>query len=87
MRYGTSIKQAQAVLTDDESVIWEKEVFGEKTAEPLQHTIFFYSCILFGLRGHDEHYELECDQFTVDSNHRGRFITFTGRSTKLTKED
>jgi hypothetical protein len=25
------------------------------------------SCKLFGLRGHDEHYELECDQFTVGS--------------------
>jgi hypothetical protein len=30
------------------------------------------SCKLFGLWGHDEHYELECDQFT-------------GRSTKIYK--
>ena len=43
------------------------------------------SCKLFGLRGHDEHYELECDQFTVGSDHRGRFITFTGRSPKTYK--
>jgi hypothetical protein len=32
-----------------------------------------------------EHYELKCDQFTVGSDHRGRFITFTGRSTKTYK--
>ena len=43
------------------------------------------SCKLFGLRCHDEHYELKCDQFTVGSDHRGRFITFTGRSTKTYK--
>ena len=43
------------------------------------------SCKPFGLRDYDEHYELEYDQFPVDSDHRGRFIAFTGRSTKTYK--
>ena len=51
MGHGTSIKQAPAVLSDDESVIWEKEAFGDKTAESLQHTVFFLFLQTFWITG------------------------------------
>lgn len=83
--YGSKIKQAQPLLPDDESVIWEKGVFGDSNAEALQCTMFFYACKLFGLRGHDEHHGLECDQFLVGEDHRGKFIEFNGRANKTFK--
>lgn len=83
--YGSKIKQAQPLLPDDESVIWEKGVFGDCNAETLQCTIFFYACKLFGLRGHDEHHALDCDQFLVGEDHRGKFIEFHGRANKTFK--
>lgn len=44
--------------------------------------MFFYCCNLFGLSGHDEHHSLECNQFLLGEDNRGKFIEFTGRSTK-----
>ena len=47
--FGTKVKQAQPILPEDESKLWENGVFGDKTAETLQCTVFFYACKLFGL--------------------------------------
>ena len=50
---GTEIKQAPAVLPQDEEKIWDTGVFGLSSAESLQHTMYFYCCKLFGLRAYD----------------------------------
>lgn len=82
---GGKRKQADPILPEDEAVIWEKGIFGMNNAETLQYTVFFYCCKLFGLRGHDEHHSLECNQFLLGEDNRGKFIDFTGRSTKTFK--
>ena len=41
---GTEIKQAPAVLPQDEEKIWDTGVFGLSSAESLQHTMYFYCC-------------------------------------------
>ena len=82
---GTKVKQAEAIFPEEEENIWEKGIFGAKNAETLQCTVFFYSCKLFGLRGHDEHHDLMCDQFTVGEDCNGKFVEFTGRATKTYK--
>ena len=68
-------------------VIWEKNVFSDKSAESLQCTMFFYVCKLFGLRGQDEHRCLTCDQLTVGSDIHGKYVEFSGRSSKTYKGD
>ncbi|XP_062606633.1 uncharacterized protein LOC134268405 [Saccostrea cucullata] len=85
MGYGTKVKQAQAILPEDEEVLWEKGVFGNSNAEALQSTVFFYACKLFALRGHDEHHQLQCDQFSTGEDQGGTYVEFLGRSTKTYK--
>lgn len=48
---------------------------------------FFYKCILFGLRGRDEHHDLEtCNsQFETGIDDTGKFIQFVGRANKTLK--
>lgn len=87
MGLGTKVKQAQALLHEDEKVLWEKGVFGISTAEALQSTVFFYACKLFALMGHDEHHQLQCDQFAIEEDQGGKYmyVDFFGRSNKTYK--
>lgn len=80
------VKQAQAVLTEDEEVLWEKGVFGNSTAKALQSTVFFYACKLFALRGHDKHHQLQCDQFAIGEDQGGKSVEFFGRSNNTYKD-
>lgn len=48
--YGTAVKQADPISVEDEDKLWNLSVFGAKDSQTLQHTIFYYSCKLFGLR-------------------------------------
>lgn len=83
--FGCSLKQADPILPKDEETLWQKHVFGKESAEQLQHTVFFYACKVFGLRGYDEHHDLQCEQFTIGEDSAGRFIQFSGRATKTYK--
>eukprot|EP00105_Crassostrea_gigas_P007334 XP_011421538.1 PREDICTED: uncharacterized protein KIAA1958-like [Crassostrea gigas] len=80
-----SLKQADPILPKDEETLWQKHVFGKESAEQLQHTVFFYACKVFGVRGYDEHHDLQCEQFTIGEDSAGRFIQFSGRATKTYK--
>lgn len=82
---GTEIKQAPAVLPQDEEKIWNEGVFGLASAESLQHTMYFYCCKLFGQRAYDEHRGLERDQFEVGQDITGKYVHFIGRSNKTFK--
>lgn len=79
---GTKTKQADPVSNEDEEKLWEKGVFGMKNSKSLQYTVFFYACKLFGLRGRDEHRNLQCNQFEIGEDDGGRFIRFIGRGSK-----
>jgi hypothetical protein len=83
--FGTTVKQADPIMPDDEDKLWTDKVFGMDTAEQLQKTVFFYASKLFGLRGCDEHHDLKCEQFSIGEDNMGKFIQFVGRSTKTYK--
>ncbi|MCG7879380.1 MAG: DUF3504 domain-containing protein [Candidatus Thiodiazotropha taylori] len=84
--YGTTVKQADPLSLEDEEKLWNLSVFGAKDSETLQHTVFYYSCKLFGLRGTDEHRELQCNQFEIgDDAAAGKYVRFIGRSNKTYK--
>ncbi|XP_062598901.1 uncharacterized protein LOC134260347, partial [Saccostrea cucullata] len=82
---GTKVKQADPILPDDEEKIWTNGVFGSHSSQALQYTVFFYNCKIFGLRAFDEHRNLECSQFEIGQDEQGKFIRFTGRSSKTYK--
>ena len=81
---GTKLRQADPILPDDEK-IWAQGVFGSHSSQAVQYTVFFYNCKIFGLRAYDEHRNLECSQFEIGQDDRGKFVRFTGRSSKTYK--
>jgi hypothetical protein len=83
--FGTKVKQADPILTEDEEKIWEAQVFGMHSAQNLQYTVFFYNCKLFGLCAFDEHRSLECEQFEIGSDNHRKYVHFIGRSNKILK--
>ncbi|XP_062585825.1 uncharacterized protein LOC134247485 [Saccostrea cucullata] len=82
---GCEIRQADPIWPKDEEKLWQENVFGKENSEQLQHTMFFYSCKLFGLRACDEHHKLQCEQFSIGNDIHGQFIQFVGRASKTYK--
>ena len=65
---GAQKRQAQPFLKEQEQALWEKEIFSCDTAESLVNMIFWYNCKCFGLRGGDEHRNLEVDQYSLGTD-------------------
>lgn len=82
---GTQTRQADPVTEKDEEMLWDTGVFGSTDSQRLQYTVFYYSCKLFGLRGRDEHRNMQCEQFQIGEDSNGQYIRFTGRNTKTYK--
>ncbi|XP_060594565.1 uncharacterized protein LOC132748913 [Ruditapes philippinarum] len=82
---GANIKQADPVSAEQEELLWCTGKFGYENAESLLNAVFFYNCKLFGMRGRDEHYNLESDQFIISEDDGGKFIQFIGRDNKTFK--
>lgn len=59
--------EKKPVGDEDERLLWSKELLGDKTAESLLHTIYFYVGKLFGLRP-CEHRQLRLSNFVVEEN-------------------
>ncbi|CAC5365805.1 unnamed protein product [Mytilus coruscus] len=63
---GTKVRRADPVSDDDEEKLWANGVFSTTNSSTLQYTVFFYNCKLFGLRGRDEHRNLDHSQLKLD---------------------
>lgn len=46
---------------------------------------FFYNCKLFGLKGRDEHHDLDISQFEIGEDDTAKFMQFVGRANKTFK--
>ena len=82
---GTKIRRADPISDEDEEKLWANGVFGRSSSTTLQYTVFFYNCKLFGLRGRDEHRNLDCAQFEIGNDSTGKFLRFLGRNNKTFK--
>ena len=82
---GCKVKQAAPITRDDEAKLWDMNVFGKDNAEQLQQTIFLYASKLFGLRGCDEHHDLQSEQFKVGVDRNKKIIRFVRRATQTYK--
>ena len=79
---GCQKKQTQPITPQMEQVLWEKNIFSRQTGEGLTNVVFWYSCKMFGLRAADEHRQLEVSQFTIGTDHTGKYLRFLGRNCK-----
>ncbi|XP_062572726.1 uncharacterized protein LOC134234683 [Saccostrea cucullata] len=83
--YGSTVRQADPISRDQEERLWTSDVVGHESSETLLYGVFFYNCKLFGLRGRDEHHELDISQFEVGEDDIGKFIQFVERANKTFK--
>ena len=80
---GIETKQADVFSEAEEVEMWQKGVFGNCSSEVLQYTLYFYNCKLFGLRGREEHHDLQVNDFIIGNDSDGKvYIKYTSRSRK-----
>ena len=75
-------KQAEPLSSEQENELWNIGAFGMETAQAMLNTGYFYNCKLFGLRGVDEHRQLDSDQFLIGCDQNGKYIEVSGRTSK-----
>ena len=46
-------KEKEGITDDEERLLWSKDLLGDKTAQSLVYTIYFYIGKIFGLRACD----------------------------------
>lgn len=76
------MRQGIGTTRKQENQLWEKGVFSLTCGWGLTYALFWHNCKLFGLRGGDEHRSLTREQFTIGRDEMGRFLRFSGRSSK-----
>jgi hypothetical protein len=79
---GTTTRQDDHILSEQEHFLWRKGILGSSSAKSLQNTVFFYAGKVFGHCGWDEHRELKCQQFVLGSDVKGYIVNFVGRQSK-----
>ena len=79
---GSEIKRADAFTKQDEEICWQKRLFGSDCAESLLHTIYFYNCKLFHLRGCDEHRRITIHDISIGEDSNGKYVDFIGNTSK-----
>ncbi|XP_071123894.1 uncharacterized protein KIAA1958-like [Mytilus edulis] len=80
--HGINVKQADPISVEQEEILWDKSVFGNHSSESLLHTVFFYNCKYFGLRGRDEHRNLQISQIQLGEDDNGNYIECRGKDNK-----
>lgn len=63
----TKKKTREEITLEEEELFWQMGLLGEKSAESLLHTIYFYNGKLFGLRA-NEHRLLRVGNIVVQEN-------------------
>ena len=80
---GIGTKQADVFSESEEIFMWENGILGNSSSEILQYTLYFYNCKLFGLRGREEHHDLQVNDFVFGyDSHDKQYIEYTSRRRK-----
>ena len=62
-----------------ENQLWKQHIFGRHDGESVTNVLFWYTSKMFGLRASNEHRQLEVGQFSIGTDHNGKYL---GRSCK-----
>ena len=76
---GTKKKQAE-ILTEEEDLLWEKNLLGAHNPETLLDTVIFYNGLFFALRGGKEHRQLRrepCQIEVVEPPNKRPFLRYS----------
>ena len=79
---GTIIHQADPIAPKKEAELYKNRSIWRFDRGSIATNCVFYNCKLFGLRGMDDHRQLQCEQIKTGHDSKGRFVEFTGKSSK-----
>jgi len=79
---GVSTKRADPVSLDDETALWNSGVLNMSTSKGLSYAVFFYNCKSFGLRGSNEHKNLDASQVKVCYSGENACLLFNSWNSK-----
>ena len=77
---GSSCKQAEPLMVDEEEMLWTKKILGDHSPQSLLYTVFFMIGFYFALRSGDEHRQLQyhpCQIKVVEKPRERPYLTYT----------
>ena len=77
---GSKRKQAETLTEEEENILWDKGLLGDKNPQTLLDTIIFYNGLFFALRSWQEHRQLRRDPCQIEVvEHAGErpFLRYT----------
>lgn len=78
----TKPKQSRSVTLNEEEQFWQSGVFNTSTPQGLFNSLFYYIGVRFALRGGTEMYDLQVDQFRLETKDGIERLTFTENASK-----
>ena len=80
-------REKEAITDYEEGLLWSKGLLGDKAAQSLVYTIYFYIGKIFGLRA-CEHRQLRLSNFVIENNLLSRkyFGNFSWRIERFKEE-
>ena len=69
---GKKPNNARPLTHDDEEVFWRHGQLGAKNPRSLLNTIWYFITIQFGLRGREDHHNLQVSEFKMETDEKGR---------------
>ena len=86
MGKGKVPNRARSLTSSEEMVLWEDGQLGDRNSRSLIQTLWWNNCLHFGMRGREEHYHLNIEDFKVETDNAGRkYISFDEGLTKHKK--
>ena len=82
MGVGAKKKQAEEVTLEHERQLWEKGIFDLNTSEGLSYAVYYYTSKAFGLRGRQEHQDLQVEQLNFGEDPNRSYVEYTGWASK-----
>lgn len=79
---GLHTKQAKVISPEEEDILWEKGLLGDKDGYTLLRTVLYLNGLNFALRSGDEHRGLCHGQLSIGENEQGRYLEYVEKISK-----
>ena len=80
------MRKAEPNTPDEEALLWTSGQFEAHNAKVIVNTVYYYNCMVFGLRSYDEHRNLKCSQYEKEVDDKGRvYLEYTDLGSKTNR--
>ena len=75
--------RARSLSRAEENIFWESGQLSCSSSRSLIQTVWWNTCLQFGMRGREEHHSLKIEKFRLEGDENGRrYISYTGGLSK-----